>query len=218
MNQSLFEIYERQKSNMFDVKSRCIGDMQGPFLISPNDAYWSSTTKVAFVGQETNGWASQSDTALQMAEYRDFNLGKDYYSSPFWNVIRKLENALTTSTYSSAWLNLHRYDQERKRPSQDNQRILSELDSLLLEELTLIAPDVIIFLTGPSYDLRITELLQAKQIPIEEFTPRQLCRIESPVLRGNIFRTYHPNYLRRSGLEKRVIASIYMNASKRKNV
>ncbi|MDP2817873.1 MAG: hypothetical protein Q8O29_06260 [Polaromonas sp.] len=216
MNQTLFELYTRQKPKILDVKSRCTGNMEGPFLISPNDAYWVSTTKVAFVGQETNGWASQSDIALQMAEYTDFNLGKDYYSSPFWNVIRKLESALTTSTYSSAWLNLHRYDQERKRPSTGNQRILSELDFLLLEELRLIAPDVIIFLTGPSYDLRITELLQAKQIPIEGFTVRQLCKIESPTLGGNIFRTYHPNFLRRSGLEKRAIESICVNASKSK--
>ncbi len=208
MNQRLSELYSREKSTLYEVKARCSVGMHGPFLIAPNEAYWRSEIKVAFVGQETRGWASALDVQSQMEDYSDFDLGKNYYASPFWNVIRKLEKTLTGTSHSSAWLNLNRYDQDKKRPTESNRLVLAELDFLLLEELRILAPDIVIFLTGPSYDLRINRLLQATQLPVKGFNPRQLCRVESSVINCKIVRTYHPNYLRRSGIEKSIVATI----------
>ncbi|MBA3966910.1 MAG: hypothetical protein H0X47_14290 [Nitrospirales bacterium] len=208
MNQPLLDLYKKHEPTIVAVKSRCQEEMEGPFLTAPNDDYWRSPKKVAFVGQETNGWTSETDIYAQMANYTHFNLGKEYYSSPFWNIIRKFEAALTGSTFSSAWLNLNRFDEGGGRPSRENQRILTELDFLLLEELTLINPAVVIFFTGPDYDHRITKLLEATQLEIENFPPRQLCRLRSPVLPSVIFRTYHPKYLRFSRLEQPVIEAI----------
>ena len=208
MNQRLSELYSREKSTLYEVKARCSVGMHGPFLIAPNEAYWRSEIKVAFVGQETRGWASAPDIQSQMVDYSEFDLGKNYYASPFWNVIRKLEKALTGTSHSSAWLNLNRYDQDKKRPTESNRQVLAELDFLLLEELRILAPDMVIFLTGPNYDLRINRLLQATQLPIKGLDPRQLCRVESSVLNSKIVRTYHPNYLPRSGVEKSIIAAI----------
>jgi hypothetical protein len=208
MNQLLVDLYTKYESAIFDIKSRCNDELEGPFLIAPNDAYWSSATKVAFVGQETRGWESWAEISEQMAVYKKFNLGERYFSSPFWNVIEKLESKLTGSTLSSAWLNLNRYDQDGKPPSIGNQRILSDLDFLLLDELKLVAPDIVIFFTGPKYDPRINGLLQGNQIAIDGFSPRELCKIASPFLPALTFRTYHPNFLRRSGREKRFVEAI----------
>ncbi|MFO1421537.1 MAG: hypothetical protein U1F59_11510 [Candidatus Competibacteraceae bacterium] len=89
------------------VMERCIR----PFLIDPNDNYRLSRRKVAFVGQQIKGWSNSDDISIQMREYRDFNLGIKYQSTPFWNnfgnTIRKLEKRLAGSEYSSAWLNLN---------------------------------------------------------------------------------------------------------------
>jgi len=191
--------------------------MNGPFLIAPNDAYQQAAIKVAFIGQETNGWSNKPDISEQMTTYSNFNLAENYKyrNGPFWSVIRKIETALTGTILSSAWLNLNRYDQDRKAPSISNQLILSELDFLLVEELKLIAPDVTIFLTGPHYDLRVTSLLQGEKTPIDGFNQRKLCQIKSPALTGMIFRTYHPNYLRRARLETDVIAAISGSVSKK---
>lgn len=208
MNKPLFDLYKKHEPTIVAVKTRCQDQMGGPFLTAPNGDYWRSSRKVAFVGQETKGWPSEPDIYAQMATYTRFNLGKGYYSSPFWNIIRKFEAALTGSTFSSAWLNLNRYDEGGRQPTVKNQRILAELDFLLLEELTLINPAVVIFFTGPSYDQRISKLLEARPLEIESFPPRQLCRLLSPVLTSVIFRSYHPKYLRLSGLEKPVIDSI----------
>jgi len=218
-NQHLFNLYNQHKSKILEIKSRCNNNdkMNGPFLIAPNDAYQQAAIKVAFIGQETNGWSNKPDTSEQMTTYSNFNLGENYKyrNGPFWSVIRKIETALTGSILSSAWLNLNRYDQDRKAPSISNQLILSELDFLLVEELKLIAPDVTIFLTGPHYDLRVTSLLQGEKTPIDGFNQRKLCQIKSPALTGMIFRTYHPNYLRRARLETDVIAAISGSVSKK---
>ena len=216
-NQPLLELYKRHESTIYEIGLRCAENMQGPFLIAPNEGYWRSMPKIAFVGQETNGWSSERGISEQMTAYSKFNLGEAYYSSPFWNVIRKLERALTGGNYWSAWLNFNRYDEGGGRPSWDNQRVLSELDFLFLEELKLLAPDVVIFFTGPDYDERLTSLFQATQLPITGFPTRQLCGIQTSILRGLIFRTYHPIYLRRSGLEEKVIDAIRAEVTQKRS-
>lgn len=223
-NKPLLDLYTKYKSKILEIKSHCSDNdkLNGPYLIAPNNAYWNATTKVAFVGQETNEWTSNPDISEQMDTYRKFNLGEEYQKkcrSPFWSVIRKIEDALTGSTLSSAALNLNRFDQTRdnkksKAPSTVNQLILSDLDFLLLEELKLIAPDVIIFLTGPHHDQRVARLLQGEIMPIDGFNQRKLCLIKSPMLTSMIFRTYHPGYLRRRGLAVKVIETISDAVSK----
>jgi hypothetical protein len=206
------ELYDRNRAKILDVRSRCeveSGPLYGPYLLAPHDSYWQATVKVAFVGHETNGWeTSDCDIPRQMNCYHAFNLGAEYYSTPFWNVIRKLEHRLTGSTYCSAALNINRYDQDQGRPSWPNQQVLSELDFLLLEELQLLAPDIVILFTGPSYEARVERLLGGLRIVVAGHTERQLCEIEVPSLRGRVFRTYHPNFLRRSGLEEGVIEAV----------
>jgi hypothetical protein len=187
--------------------------MTGPFLIAPGDEYWSSKPKIAFIGQETHGWWTGQSILNQMGHYREFNLGANRgngkkYSSPFWQVIRQFEVAFTGDRYNSAWLNLNRYDDNRRRPLLHDQAIISELDFLLLEELRLLAPDAVIFFTGQSYDQRIAALLQAEVLPLAPFLPRQLCEFKSPLLSCRIFRTSHPKHLQLKRRTGQVIESI----------
>lgn len=207
-NQRLHALYTEHEATIKGVGARCGEEMEGPFLIAPNDAYWNAKLKVAFVGQETYGWTDEIEIDAQMEAYSRFNLGEDYYSSPFWNVIRKLETALTGANYNSAWLNLNRYDEAGGKPSWENQVRLGELDFLLIEELKIVAADVVILFTGPYYDDRVNKLFGSGQTLVEGFSLRQLCQLQSPSLNGAIFRTYHPNYLRRSGLEPAAIEAV----------
>ena len=207
-NQPLIDLYARHLATIRKVGTSCGEEMEGPFLIAPGEAYWKAKPGVAFVGQETHGWTSEEAVATQMAIYRAFNLGAEYYASPFWSVIRKLEAALTGGTYNSAWLNLNRYDEAGGKPSAENQARLAELDFLLLEELRIVGADVVILFTGPGYDERTNRLLGSVPVPVAGFPPRQLCQLESSALGGVILRTYHPNYLRRSGLEPSVVGAI----------
>lgn len=205
VSDSLSNLYKRHRSRIFGIRSQCNGEMHGPFLIDPNDNYRLSRRKIAFVGQQTKGWSNSDDISIQMREYRDFNLGIKYQSTPFWNIIRKLEKRLAGSEYSSVWLNLNRYDEKEDRPSLNNLEILSQLDSLLLEELRLIEPHIVIFFTGPNFINRILQLLQAtsKTTVID-----RLFKITSPMLKSLIFSTDHPRYLRTSQIEQSVIDAI----------
>ena len=207
-NMELSSLYEQHKSKIFDIKQKCIGNMNGPFLIHPPEAYWEANLKVAFMGQETTGWNYTGTVPKQMAKHKNFALRKNHNRGPFWNVIRKFEKSLCVTAYSSSWQNLNRYDQDRKRPSKSNREILSELDFLTLKELEILHPDVVILFTGPVYDFRIKSLLGGVLVDVDGFKRRELCLIKSPLIDATIFRTYHPKYLRISGLEKKVIARI----------
>lgn len=208
LSHKLYDLYKCNEAELYAVGERCMGKMHGPFLISPNSKFSSSKVRVIFIGQETNGWSSKSDIADQMETYSNFNLGEKYYSSPFWNVIRKFESSLIGDTYSSSWLNINRYDQNNKKPSNENLKILGKLDDLLLSELQILTPNITIFLTGHSYDRRIISLLDAKKKVVEGVNSKTICEYESSSITGRVFRTYHPNYLRRSRLENKVISEI----------
>lgn len=207
VSDSLSELYKRHRYLTFGIKSRCNGDMGGPFLIAPNDKYRLSRKKVAFVGQQTGGWLSSDNIDEQIGEYRDFNLGINYRSTPFWYIIHELERRLIGSLYSSAWLNLNRYDQDSKTPSLNNLEILKELDWLLLEELRLIEPHIVIFFTGPELEHRILKLLGVEATAKTTVIDR-LFKITSPKLNSLIFSTDHPKYLRLSHTEQSVINAI----------
>lgn len=204
----LQNLYESNKDALYSVAERCDDHMLGPFLIAPNDLYWNAKIKVAFVGQETFSWTDHDTIEAQMGKYTEFNLGISYCASPFWNVIRKLESGIIGSEYCSGYLNVNRYDEHGGRPSYLNQKVLQEVDYILVEELKILNPDFTIFLTGPDYDWRVTELLKCAHLEIPGFTTRQLCRLETSAIPGTVLRTYHPRYLRQGKLEDSVVATI----------
>jgi hypothetical protein len=201
-NELLLDLYQKNYNELYKFKANEEEVLNGPFLINPNSKYYSSPLKLAFVGQETRGWACSGDIANQLETYSDFNLGKNYYASPFWNIMRKFEIKLIEDQYCSAWLNLNRYDENEGKPSSPRLAELSSIDHILVKELQLISPDIIIFFTGPDYDERILKLLEATKNSSSPFTSRQFCEFKSSILSAKIYRTYHPNYLRRSGLER----------------
>lgn len=205
----LIELYQEHERQIFDINLHPKEKMNGPFLISSSMQYERSPLKVAFIGQETRGWARSKEVIEQVEKYASFEYGKRYYASPFWNTIRKIEKALGITPYSSAWLNINRYDQNKKRPSEENLQKLSELDFILREDLIILQPDILILFTGPKYDERIRSLLEASFTRPDGFKSRQASLISSSKIPcKRIYRTYHPNYLRRSGLENKLISFI----------
>ena len=174
-------------------------------ILNPNNNYLSSGTKVAFVGQQTNGWPSSDNIAEQMQAYREGNVG-EIYNSPFIDLIRILEERIGVRRCSSVLLNLNRYDEGKQRPSEDNLKILEKLDPIFLEELKLIEPHIVIFFTGPDFKDRVCNLLQGAESTVAGID--RLFRINSPILKSLVFYADHPNYLRRTRNEQRVIDAI----------
>jgi hypothetical protein len=204
MKNELLTLYaNRQKDFKKIVETFPEDDLAGPLLMSPNSDYFNSTNKLLIIGQETNGWSYHiDDLEKQMQQYEDFNVGIEYYSSPFWNITRKVEDALGNKPHSCAWTNLNKFDLDAGRPNGQYETAISELDDILLSELKILKPDFCLFYTGPSFDNRLKTIFNDIEfIEIPNFTIRQFCKLKHPCLPENSYRSHHPKSLRIRYLE-----------------
>ena len=178
--------------------------LHGPFLMSPNFSFGVQKNPLLIVGQETFGWSKHAEDIEQnMLDYEDFNVGSKYYSSPFWNVTRKIEQILENEAFSCAWTNISKYDVNGGRAEGVYETEISNLDEILIKEIEILKPKICLFFTGPNFDYRIKTIFSEIEFhKVDNWNDRQLCQLKHPNLPENSFRTYHPNYLRRSGLEE----------------
>ena len=205
MKHKLLELYMTRKQDFLKVRDQFLDeDMAGPFLMSPNETYNKQENPLLIIGQETKGWHYyDNDYEKQMLEYENFNVGIDYFSSPFWNVIRKTEKAIGNEPYSSAWSNVSKFDLNEGRSFGEAEIAISSLDDILLHEIGIVQPKVCIFFTGPDFDWRIRKIFKGiKFLEIENHELRAFSQLKHLDLPEMSFRSYHPNYLRRSGTEK----------------
>lgn len=193
----------------WDNISSLIGATNGlshPLLISIPEAYLSQKTKLLVVGQQTNRWCGGSiDDLLEC--YKRFSFGEQY-SSPFWNVTRKLEALLEIDPFAITWSNLNKCDFEGRRPSEKLEQEIYNKFPVLNGEIGLLKPDIVLFFSGPYYDSHLKGIFpKCKFINVSGFLERQLCRVEHQSLPFNSYRTYHPKHLRisRSRLELKVL-------------
>ena len=151
-------------------------DLAGPLLMSPNKKYEIQAKRLLIIGQQTNGWTYYiNDVEKQMGTYEGFNLGIKYYSSPFWNITRKLENAIGIQEYSCAWTNINKYDFNADKPYGKYENEIKKIDNILIKELEIIKPDICVFFTGPSFDYRIKSIFTGVLFDkIENWDKRQL--------------------------------------------
>jgi len=176
-----------------------------PLLISIPEAYLSQKPRLLIVGQQTNGWCGGSLTVDALLKcYNDFDLGKRYPSTPFWNVTRNLAKKLRM--YPFAWSNLNKCDFNGKRPSKELEQEIYNKFPVLNGEIELLKPDIVIFFSGPYYDSHLERIFpECKFINVSGFSERQLCRVKHQGLPPNSYRTYHPQYLRIGKLEQKVL-------------
>lgn len=208
MINKLHNLYESYQPKFIEITQKFPDDdLAGPFLMSPNTNYQNQNTKILIVGQETNGWGYFSDNVKEgMKLYEKFNLGENYRSSPFWNVTRKVERALTGEEFSCAWTNLNKFDFGGKSPQGEHKKVISDVDDLLIQEIDLLDPDIVLFFTGPNFDNRIRNIFpEISYNEVEKFTERELALLKHPKLPANSYRTYHPRYLRQSRIEENFI-------------
>jgi hypothetical protein len=204
IKEQLKQIYEARINDFKRIVEKFPKDnLAGPILISPNDLYLNQPKRLMIIGQQTNGWSCNvDDIDKQMKTYEDFNLGIDYYSSPFWNITRKVEKAIGIEEYSCVWTNINKFDVNCGRPYGDYETEISKLDSLLISEIEILKPDFCIFFTGYSFDQRIKSIFNEVFFEnIDNWDSRQLCRLKHSKLPRLTFRTYHPKYLRIRHLE-----------------
>ncbi len=172
-------------------------DLEGPLLMELFD-YYEQPVKLFIIGQETAGWCCDYNDHNSLLEtYKDFKMGKNYYSSPFWNITRKIEDIIGIPHYSCAWSNINRYDHNGGEPKGDILNAIRTLDYLIVEEISVIRPDVCLFFTNRKYDYRLHELYPEIQMEAIDGLPfNHFVWLRHPSLPEYSFRTPHPKTIR----------------------
>jgi hypothetical protein len=161
-------------------------------------AYFQQTKKLLIVGQETYGWhCKYADVEAQLEFYLNFNMGEKHYSSPFWNITRKVESILGIERYSCAWSNLNRFDHGGGPPEGKILEEVAKLDFLVKEEIQILKPDICLFYTNWKYDHRIKALYPGVQFHDVEGLPNgHFARLFHDELPKVTLRTPHPRTIR----------------------
>jgi len=198
MNQRLYSLYHAAVAEL-DLALPVGAGISRPLLLYVPDAYHAAAIKLMIVGQETAGWCEPGDTVdTLLAVYCGFDLGRKCRRSHFWQAAHKVYRGLNPQGPERAflWSNLVKVDQCERRPEPAVEEAVSRL-GLLPAEIAITQPDAVIFFTGPRYDDRLRSTFPG--LSLNPVLPA-VARVEHTSLPAPSYRTYHPRYLRRSGL------------------
>jgi hypothetical protein len=171
-------------------------NLQGPFMAKV-DGYINQPLKLMVVGQETFGWSQSLSIEDQLGTYEDFNFGSEYRSTPFWNVVRKVESALGVEAHSIAWSNLNRFDQNVGAPVGEVLKQVSQFDQILKEEIKILSPDVCFLFTNHKYDSRLNDMYEGLVFEdIDGLPEHHFARLLHPNLPKVTIRAPHPKTIR----------------------
>ncbi len=201
-----------------------------PLLIGPGSSYEAQGQRLMVFGQQTETWYNTRIHGCQdvidtyMRVYRDeFRMGAVRAWTPFWQAVRRLEEALGIERYASLWNNLNKVDEvgsggRAGRPSDVVEQTVSQLFPVIPEEVTLARPNVVIFFTGSGgprpYDQLLAHVFpgaafqQIDPPPVDGAAP--IASVRHEVLPVRSFRTDHPGYFRRMHQWERTLGALSM--------
>jgi len=222
----LNELYrEYLKKLLFNQKLKeCLmsDHISSPLFINaetPRAEYLNADLKIIFIGKENNGWFGLNERKENgvfdifneeqylnglLDLYKRFNLGANY-KSPIINFLDLIVAAFRDQKIKTGilWTNLLRIDCGKEW---DLKKKTFEIDNneILRNEIEILKPDVVVFVTGPNYDCFIDWTFKDnKGIVIDDKTISEMCMIEHSELPTKTFRFYHPDYHLRLGSEYR---------------
>jgi hypothetical protein len=159
--------------------------------------------KILFVGKETYGWIDTMQNSeyltvdYLMESYEEFCFAKNYSSrgSPFWRFVNKLHENVNGPEFPTGllWTNFSKCDSRGTTPGHDLQRANDIGFSMIKDEIKIINPDVVVFITGWSYEYQFQRVFQGLQYAtIEENYIYKCNHVDLP---NKTFMTMHPNAL-----------------------
>ena len=221
VNQKLLKLFESKWEAVNKVYDALQEEEEWAVLhlacVPPN--YEKMKYKILIVGQENNGYGYETEPKKSMLFTLDFQSNRYYDNAPFFSFpysfcasINDCDNEKYSKKSYLAWVNLKEFSFETssKKPLNEKaQNIIDNEYNILEEEIKIINPDIVLFLTGPYYDYYIEKQLKGVEFKtIENYGIRQFARVEHKSLPKNSFRIYHPVYLRRRSLENNYLEKL----------
>lgn len=213
INSQLYELYTKHWPNLLAAASSFhASDTKpaNPLLLKLNEErYELSDLKIMYCGQETFGWCETLDgrpIEKMTSTYERYFTNEGYLKTEagkraFWRATRKfnasLESAFPERTIYPIWNNISKIGIANRKGMTDKIRQLERANFLVFrEELALLKPDLVIFMTGPNRDGDIKfNLPDAKfEAASEHVNKRSLARVTTVHLKRPAVRIYHPAY------------------------
>mgnify|MGYP002620383668 CR=1 FL=1 len=197
-----------------------------PVLINidaPYAQYAEADIKILYIGKENNGWMSrknQEEYGLNqnfteteiflnalLKLYKKFNLGRKYRRAFYTFMDLLLEKfKINNRKPGILWSNLIRLDCVNKKNLSESDKLkekvfeLDENNQILREEIAILKPDIVVFVTGPNYDHFLKKSFPGlKMNQLRDFKPREISILEHDSLPKTSLRIYHPGYHNRLG-------------------
>ena len=217
LNSELLRLYksnwDKLSNELIEIKdSNSDTNPTNPLLIRIGDEkkYQEADLRVMIFGQETNDWGNdfQNDIEYIQSIYDDFFTTKRCfsYAGQFWNGIsrflKKLEEKNKGKSVEFIWNNVVKIGKSggKGMPPEYIYQIEKNQFSILSKEIEILEPNIVLFLSGPYRDHILKN--QFKNIEfesIENYNLKQLAKVKLENVEY-AFRTYHPNYLWRVGI------------------
>lgn len=224
MNNELTELYKEEfkrlypKLNEYNEKVNYSRKATNPFLIKVPENYNDFKNKIMIFGQETNSWCQECgsksafsnniEKSLEIYQKFYLNGGINHYRGPFWNEFKRIKNQVSKSKDSTViWNNINKIGIIGTGNLNPINEIQFEHFDVIRDEIKILKPNIIIFLTGHDYDFFIKKNIgDFNQNKIKENIFELNFKKEFENIK--CFKTFHPNALYRKKINRIVVPEL----------
>ena len=216
MNEQLLDLYNSTKSildekifaynqSIIDQGRNLHERAANPLYLKVSEDYMNSPNKIMVLGQETNYWGSEcGDNGAYCGRIEDvisiydkFYLNKGIKGSkgPFWNEFRRIIVGTKMHHTSIVWNNINKVG----RLGKGNVKAIDEIQfksfRVVADEIRILKPKILVFLTGRNYDHFIQEQVgNFETVAIIENNIAEI-QFQNEFADLKCYKTFHPNYL-----------------------
>lgn len=193
-------------------------NISAPLLLNVYKNYLDSNIKIMYVGKETNNWLTHSSISIEkrgaIGVFKDDELDldrlvtrykkqmdnpSDWKANAFFKQYTNIQKQLLCEKIGNiVWNNLFKMSYDTGKGYSKNALGHSKLQeiskNIFLKELEILSPDVIVFVTGASYDKVIKEYFKDEYETIEIIIPRKIWKFKYKGI--TCYRTVHPDSIR----------------------
>lgn len=203
INQRLKSVYENYLVELKSLSKEQANKFSYPLLMKAFSDYEKVKHKVLYVGKETYGWIDTMSNAQNltadylMDSYEEFEFAKYYHgrNSPFWRFVRTCHNKLNSDDFPNGllWTNFSKCDSNGTTPDYGLQKMNDKGFDLILDEIQIIKPDIVIFITGWDYEHQFQRVFNG--LDYKTLDENYLYQCIHPTLPTHSYMTMHPKGL-----------------------
>ena len=192
-------------------------DISDPFFTGVSDEYEKADKRIMIVGQETYGWnlysydckieTSQQWSIDYLRSQLHYSTNYEINNSQFWHFFR----AIRKENIVPCWNNIDKAQRNIngktkaltvKIERELNKNLPDSDQTIFQREIEITKPDVIVFVTGPSYHITMETAMNLDKKTLQNIRPtlQTPCVDISAVTNLGVptFWTFHPTYIARN--------------------